>query len=99
MSVDVGTVKALLPKGTRTMVTQELVDKLNKFNEDPKMVGSFKENFLTYISVMKTGKYKMEDYLYAVKFVSHKLLGDSDINAYIKTFPERYARLSELGLM
>lgn len=96
--LDVKTVKSLLPKGTRTMVTEELVDKLEGFNEDPLLVGSFKENFLTYISVMKNGKYKIDDYLYAVKFVSHKLLGDSDIDAYAKTFPERYQRLDREGI-
>lgn len=96
--LELNTVKALLPKGTRAMVTEELVDKLERFNEDPLLVDSFKENFLTYINVMKSGKYKIDDYLYAVKFVSHKLLGDSDINAYAKAFPERYERLIAEGL-
>lgn len=92
------TVKALLPKGTRAMVTQELIDKLERMNNDPLLIGSMKENFITYIGVLKNGKYKLEDYLYAVKFVSHKLLGDTDIDAYTKTFPERYERLINEGL-
>lgn len=96
--LDIKAVKSLLPKGTRTMVTEELIDKLDRFNEDPLLIGSFKENFLTYIGVMKSGKYKIEDYMYAVKFVSHKLLGNSDIDAYAKTFPERYERLIGEGL-
>ena len=96
--LELGTIKALLPKGTRAMVTEELVDKLERFNEDPLLIDSFKENFLTYINVMKSGKYKIDDYLYAVKFVSHKLLGDTDINSYAKTFPERYQRLVNEGV-
>lgn len=97
-NLEISTVKALLPKGTRTMVTEELIDKLNRLDSDPLLIGSLKENFLTYIGVMKSGKYKIDDYLYAVKFVSHKLLGDSDIDAYAKTFPERYQRLAEEGV-
>lgn len=97
-NLEISTVKALLPKGTRAMVTDDLITKLNRMNEDPLLVGSMKENFLTYISVMKNGKYKIEDYLYAVRFVSHKLLGDSDIDSYTKTFPERYQRLVDEGL-
>lgn len=96
--LEISTIKALLPKGTRTMVTEDLVEKLAKLDEDPLLVGSLKENFLTYIGVMKSGKYKLDDYLYAVKFVSHKLLGDSDIDAYAKTFPERYERLVREGI-
>lgn len=96
--LEISTIKALLPKGTRTMVTEDLVEKLAKLDEDPLLVGSLKENFLTYIGVMRSGKYKLDDYLYAVKFVSHKLLGDSDIDAYTKTFPERYERLVREGI-
>lgn len=96
--IEIGTVRALLPKGTRTMVSEELVEKLNRLDNDPLLIGSLKENFLTYIGVMKSGKYKLEDYLYAVKFVSHKLLGCNDIDAYAKTFPERYQRLVDVGV-
>jgi phosphopantetheine adenylyltransferase len=35
----------------------------------------------------------MADYLNAVKFVSYKLVGDSNTIAYAKTFPDRYQRL------
>ena len=96
--LEISTVKALLPKGTRSLVTEDLIDKLNRLDKDPTLVDSIKENFLTYIGVMRSGKYKLDDYLNAVKFVSHKLLGDSDIDAYTKTFPERYHRLEEAGV-
>jgi len=97
-NLEVDTVKALLPKGARGLVTDELVDKLNRMNEDPKLIDSMKENFISYIGVLKSGKYKMDDYLHAVKFVSHKLIGDSDIDAYAKTFPDRYQRLVDEGI-
>jgi len=35
----------------------------------------------------------MLDYINAVKFVSYKLIGDSNTIAYAKTFPDRYQRL------
>lgn len=97
-NLGIDTVKALLPKGARTLVTDELMDKLNRMGSDPLLLDSMKENFISYISVLSSGKYKMDDYLHAVKFVSHKLLGDSDIDAYTKTFPERYQRLVDEGV-
>jgi hypothetical protein len=90
--------KDLVPKTQRGLITPEFVDKLNEWNTDPKLVDSFKENLLSYTGVLKDGKYKIEDYVYAVKYVSYKLLGSSDIDAYAITFPDRYQRLSDEGL-
>ena len=39
----------------------------------------------------------MEDYIAAVKYISFKLLGYSNIDAYAATFPERYERLVASG--
>ena len=88
----------LVPKTQRGLITPEFVDTLNAWDADPKLVGSFKENLLSYVGVMKDGKYKIEDYVAAVKYVSYKLLGSSDIDAYAITFPDRYQRLMDEGL-
>ena len=52
-----------------------------------------RENFLGYINVLQEGKFKIEDYLNAVKYVSFKLMGKSNRTAYSLTFPDRYTRL------
>jgi hypothetical protein len=88
----------IAPKKTRSMVTPELVDKLNAWNEDPKLLGGFKDNVLSYIGVLKTGRYRIDEYMNAVRFVSYKLIGHSDIDAYAITFPERYQRLVDTGV-
>ena len=88
----------LSPKNQRAGITQELVDKLNEWDEDPLLVGSFKDNMLSYIDVLKGGRYKIDDYMNAVRYVSYKLLGSNDIDAYAKTFPERYTTLLGEGL-
>ena len=86
------------PKKTRSLVTQDLVDKLNGWNEDPKLLGGFKDNVLSYMGVLKTGKYRIGEYMNAVRFVSYKLIGHSDIDAYAITFPDRYQRLADDGV-
>ena len=90
-------VKKLVPKNQRTLITQEFLDKLEASVSDSLVAEQFKENFVTYLNVLSKGKYKMEDYINAVKYVSFKLLGYSNINAYIATFPERYERLKTEG--
>lgn len=92
------TVKSLVPKPLQASVSQELIDKLNELNKDPILLDSLKENFISHLDVLKTGKYSLEDYKNAVLFVSYKLLGNTDIDAYAKTFPDRYQRLSDSGL-
>lgn len=90
-------VKKLLPKYHRTMITQEFLDKIEASIADKEIAEQFKENFITYLDVLSKGRYKMEDYISAVKYVSFKLLGYSNIDAYAATFPERYQRLVDEG--
>ena len=90
-------VRKLVPKNQRTLITQEFIDKLEAGVNDSVVAEQFKENFVTYLNVLSKGKYKMEDYINAVKYVSFKLLGYSNIDAYIATFPERYERLKAEG--
>lgn len=90
-------IKRLVPKTQRTLITQEFVDKLEGSIKDPLIAEAFKDNFITYLSVLQTGKYKMNDYINAIKYVSFKLLNYSNIDAYAATFPERYQRLKEEG--
>lgn len=89
--------KDVAPKKARSMVTQSLVDKINDWGEDPKLLGGFQANVLSYIGVLKDGRFKITDYMNAVRFVSYKLIGHNDIDAYAIAFPDRYQRLINEG--
>lgn len=88
-------VKEAVPKSLRNNVTQSYVDKLNALSTD----GSdfILDNFLSYSKVLKEGKYKLEDYLNAVVYVSYKLMEYNSQEAYMRTFPERYKILIDKG--
>ena len=90
-------VKKLVPKNQRNMITQEFLDRVEASVSDSLVAEQFKENFITYLNVLSKGKYKMEDYINAVKYVSFKLVGYSNIKAYAATFPDRYQRLRDEG--
>lgn len=85
--------KRALPKKSKTKLTPEMVDNINKLLNDQQLRESFRDNLLSYTGVMAEGKYKLQDYINAVRYVSYKLLGSVNIEAYAKTFPDRYQRL------
>lgn len=91
------TVKKLVPKSQRGLITQNFLDKIEASVQNSLIAEEFKNNFITYLNVLSTGKYKMEDYISAVKYVSFKLLGYSNVDAYAATFPDRYERLKREG--
>lgn len=97
MTISTEVLKDSLPPALRTFATQELADKIDAITTDPLFANSIKENFVTYTHVLQEGKYKMDDYLNAVAYVSFKLMGYTNQEAYFKTFPNRYANLLAQG--
>ena len=87
-----------LPSNLRTAATQGLVDLLNTVSNNQQEAELIRENFLGYTAVLSEGKYKTEDYLNAVKYVSFKLMKCSNEEAYVKTFPQRYQRMVADGV-
>lgn len=85
------------PPNLKPVITQSLVDTINNVTTDPILLEDIRNNYISYIGVMKDGKFKVEDYLHAVKYVSHKLMGDTNLDAYLKTFPQRHAALLAKG--
>lgn len=89
--------KKVLPSNHQQAVTQSLVDKLNALSSDPLAASSIRENFIGYVHVLQDGRFKTEDYLNAVTYVSYKLMGMSNRDAYEKTFPSRMAEMTLTG--
>ena len=85
--------KKALPVYLKTAASQELVDRVNGIGSDPEIARQIQENMVSYTGVLKDGKYRIEDYLNAVSYVSHKLMGSTNQDAYAKTFPGRYGGL------
>lgn len=86
-----------LPGNLKSAATDQLADMINQISADPLIAEQIRENFLSYTAVLKEGKFKVEDYLNAVAYCSYKLMGDSNQDAYFKTFPQRYANLVAAG--
>jgi len=86
-----------LPKKMRKSVTPTVLDGVNKLIQEPSLRENFRDNLVSYTSVMNDGRFKISSYISAVKYVSHKLLGATNVKAYSHTFPDRYKRLVDSG--
>ena len=87
-----------LPEKMKKAINPELVHKINTTLADPDMYEVYRENLLSYASVMQDGKFKLANYVDAVKYVSHKLAGKTNLDAFSLTFPDKMQRWSQQGV-
>jgi hypothetical protein len=97
MTLTVDQVARALPANLKNAATPSLVNKINTIVQDPIVAEQVRENFISYTKVLQEGKFKTEDYLHAVTYVSFKLMGMSNQDAYFRTFPQRHAQLVAKG--
>lgn len=90
--------KASLPATLKKSVNQELVNKITTTLGDPEMYETYRENLLSYTKVMAEGKFKVSSYIDAVKYVSHKLMGKTNMDAFSATFPGKIQRWTQQGV-
>ena len=82
--------KAVMPVRQKQNITQDLVDSLNQMMVEPEYREHFRDNLLSYADVLQDPNTTMKGYIRAVKYVSYKLMGYTNQEAWVKTFPERY---------
>ncbi len=82
----------VVPKKMKALVNQKTVDTFNGIVCDDEFREAYRDNLLSYTSVLADGKFKINNYLDAVRYVSFKLMGCTNIEAYTKTFPQRYQK-------
>ena len=97
MSFTIDVLKKSLPDKYKNNINQELLDSINTTLSDPDLYETYRDNFVTYMSVLNDGKYKITDYLNAVKYCTQRLMGKSQIDSYIATFPDRYDNMIKNG--
>lgn len=90
-------VRDSLPANFRNNITDHMVAQLNALSVDPEEARYMRENFVSFSSVLNEGRYKVGDYVRAVMYVSHKVMGKSNMASYMATFPERHQSMIDRG--
>lgn len=98
MQLTIDQFKQALPDKVKKSVSQELIDQVNTTLSDPELFEAYRDNLLSYTKVMADGRFKVQEYVNAVRYVSHKLMGCTNIDAYTKTFPDKYQRFVAQGV-
>lgn len=97
MNLTLDNVKRAVPAKLKDSIEQSFVDKLNNLANDPIVADQIRNNFISYAHVINDGKFSIEEYLSAVKYVSFKLMNLTNVDSYARTFPQRYAGLLARG--
>lgn len=97
MKLTLDNVKKVVPAKLKDSIEQSFVDKLNNLANDPIVADQIRNNFISYAHVINDGKFSIEEYLSAVKYVSFKLMNLTNVDSYARTFPQRYAGLLARG--
>jgi hypothetical protein len=90
-------VERALPTNIRGPIVETITDALNNIQETPEVAQQIRDNFIGYTAVLKDGRFKTEDYLHAVAYVSFKVMGYTSREAYERTFPDRITDLLSRG--
>lgn len=87
----------VLPKKHLANLTDDILDTLNSTIADTSFREIYRDNLLGFSNVIKEGKYKLQSYIDAVRYVSYTSTGSNGTQAYAQTFPDRYLRLVKDG--
>lgn len=90
--------KAALPADMKKSVNPMLIMKINNVLDSPEEWDQYKENLLSYVSVLQMGKFKMEQYIHAVRYVGFKVMGCTNKDAHSKTFPDKHLNWVATGV-
>lgn len=90
-------VQEALPAGNRNNITQDMVNQLNALSKDPEEARYIRDNFINFAQVLQEGRFRLGDYVQAVMYVSHKVMGKTNVEAYKATFPDRYQAMVNSG--
>lgn len=97
--VSVEQVREALPVKFRKSLNDEVLQDIHKMLSDPDMYEMYRDNLVSYTSVLNEGKFKVADYVKAVKYCSFRIMGLAQIDSYKKTFPEKYQRWVANGVL
>jgi hypothetical protein len=85
--------KQALPTKMKGNISPATIKQINDTMSDSMLLSDFKNSIISYATVLSEGAYTLKQYLDAVKYVSYKVMGYTNKDAYIKTHPNRYAKL------
>ncbi len=79
-----------VPVARRNAITPEYIEKLMKVSDDETIRENIIDNYITYASILRDGKYHVDKYMQGITFVSFLCWKHTRREAFEKTFPDLY---------
>ena len=90
--------KSALPVQFKKNVNQQLIDSINATIADPEIYETYRDNLVGFSHILQKGKFRLDNYVEAVRYVSFKHMGFTNKDAYAKTFPDKIKRFKLLAV-
>lgn len=81
--------KNALPVQMKKNVNQDLINKINKIMDDDDEREQFRDNIIGMSYVLKEGKFKLDSYVNAVRYIGFTMMGKTNQESYALTFPKK----------
>lgn len=91
--------KQALPTHLKKTFNPVLIQEINQKLADPEMYEVFRENLLGYTQVMQQGRFRLSNYIDAVKYISYKIASKSNLDAFTLTFPDKIKHWHATGVV
>lgn len=90
--------KAVLPANMRKSINPLLMMNINNTLAHDEEWENYRENLLGYANVLSQGKFSLEKYLNAVRYVSYKIMSMTNKKAFECTFPDKVRDWNATGV-
>lgn len=89
--------KEVVPNEVSRWVSKELLTDIDKTEENSFKANAIKENLTNFAGILSDSRYRKSEatvanYFKATQFCTYKLMGESSVTAFTKTFPKEYAK-------
>lgn len=78
-------------------VNQDLIDRVNTIMASDDEREQFKENLVGMSYVLKEGRFKLDSYVNAVRYIGFTMMGKTNQESYALTFPDKVANWNMTG--
>ncbi|AUR87150.1 hypothetical protein HYP58_gp04 [Vibrio phage 1.097.O._10N.286.49.B3] len=89
--------KAALPAQMKKNVNTALLDKVNDLIANDDAREEFRDNIIGMSHVLKEGKFKLDSYVNAVRYIGFTMQGKKNQEAYALTFPDKTKKWGQMG--
>lgn len=89
--------KASLPAQMKKNVNTDLIDKVNLIMTEDGEREAFRDNIIGMSYVLKEGRFKLDSYVNAVRFIGFTMMGKTNQESYELTFRDKVAKWDAEG--